>query len=362
MAVPSPRKYLEPMKTNSWHPFALVACLALMACGGKSLDTGPDPRAPTITSFTVEPSSVNAGVATDIHWTWTYAESPTPSPICTLDPGSEAIENGSVHPVTLSMETTFTLDCSNSAGSDAAQATLRPSLQVPATSVLWEQEYSAEIEGSGDRRVTAVSVEGNTGTVRLDGEEIPVVVYLEFYWEYAGILTYTLLGVQEDRLSTFWAYCDNEGNLTQIWYETSDGTPVAYTDASGACANRAEPSASLVEFPPLDLPIPKLLDGFSIEGSDLTWNGEEPGLMDLAGEAWLLYPYNLVDCTEICGDPGAWELHSLLWNPATLEACFGIVYLWEPPEEMVSLDLGLCLPSLDTPGGVFDATYSAPSK
>src|SRR6267154_4654836 len=60
---------------------------------GPSLDA-PE-QAPNITSFVATPSQIQAAVATQVTWTWTYANEPTiPDPTCTIDNGVGAVTRG----------------------------------------------------------------------------------------------------------------------------------------------------------------------------------------------------------------------------------------------------------------------------
>lgn len=79
------------------------------------------PVAPSIATFTAAPASVTIGVPTNVVWSWTYANSPTPAPTCTVDQGVGAVTNGAATSVLISAATSYTLTCTNTAGGDAAQ-------------------------------------------------------------------------------------------------------------------------------------------------------------------------------------------------------------------------------------------------
>jgi hypothetical protein len=107
---------------------ALVAVLGIAGCGDSSAtlvdaapvilpDSAPPVRvAPTITSFQASPSQVSAGFPTDMTFNWTFAGLPYPDPTCTIDNGVGVVMRGKPVSVTLSQITTFTLTCTNSAG------------------------------------------------------------------------------------------------------------------------------------------------------------------------------------------------------------------------------------------------------
>ena len=82
------------------------------------------PVAPNIGTFIATPSSVTTGVPTNVTWSWTYANSPAPTPVCVVGNGVGSLTSGTVTSVTISSATTYTLTCTNVAGSDTAQATV----------------------------------------------------------------------------------------------------------------------------------------------------------------------------------------------------------------------------------------------
>ena len=81
----------------------------------------PAPVAPVLATLVASPSSVVTGTPTDVTFTWTYANTPTPAPDCTLDHGIGSISNGATTSLTLAAATTYTLTCTNAAGSDTKQ-------------------------------------------------------------------------------------------------------------------------------------------------------------------------------------------------------------------------------------------------
>ncbi len=82
------------------------------------------PVAPQIAALTAAPSSVVTGVTTSVTWSWTYANSPTPTPTCVIDNNVGTLTPGTGTPVTIHTATTYTLTCTNTAGSHTAQTTI----------------------------------------------------------------------------------------------------------------------------------------------------------------------------------------------------------------------------------------------
>ncbi len=68
-------------------------------------------------------------------------------------------------------------------------------------------------------------------------------------------------------------------------------------------------------------------------------------------------PYAVVDCTENCGTPGWYELHSIVYDPKTAQACYGIVYLFEGGSGAVELSRSICFPELNSMDQAFTASW-----
>ena len=77
---------------------------------------------PILASFSAYPPSITAGVATDITWSYQYANAPWPEPACTVDQAVGRIHSGMAKSLTLDASTSFTLTCANSAGRSQKQA------------------------------------------------------------------------------------------------------------------------------------------------------------------------------------------------------------------------------------------------
>ena len=82
--------------------------------------TTPAAVPPAIDSLSASPNHVISGQATNVAWSWSYSNAPTPTPTCTIDQGVGTLTSGTTTSVNLTDNTTFTLTCTNSAGSDEA--------------------------------------------------------------------------------------------------------------------------------------------------------------------------------------------------------------------------------------------------
>jgi hypothetical protein len=71
---------------------------------------------PKLASFSSNPATLTAGVATPVTWSYAYSNQPYPEPTCTIDHNIGQIYAGGATNVTLDASTTLTLTCANSAG------------------------------------------------------------------------------------------------------------------------------------------------------------------------------------------------------------------------------------------------------
>ena len=147
-------------------------------------------------------------------------------------------------------------------------------------------------------------------------------------------------------------------------YESTDGVASGKElPASGSCAILEKSTTENVSFPALDFPPPSLVSGFSITGSQMSFDGTHAGSTTFQGNSYALYPFNEVDCTA-CASPGWYELHSLLWDEKNKSACLGILYLEQNAPSTVGLAYVMCLPTVtpfftDQQLG-FSAAWTAP--
>lgn len=95
-----------------------------------TITTVAAPVAPDIATFTTNPATVVENTATMVAFDWTYTGTPTPAPSCSIDNGIGAITQGQMKSVNIAANTTYTLTCMNSAGTDTQTATINAQAQV----------------------------------------------------------------------------------------------------------------------------------------------------------------------------------------------------------------------------------------
>lgn len=261
------------------------------------------------------------------------------------------------------------------AGPDASDSGA-DTLQFPATNATWTVTEDVSFAGQGASDIGAIAITHGLGTLDFDGESARA-----FFFNATGVPVgtadggtvdggafaadrdYEIIAVQPTRLIVVFITCTND-SLDYVYYETTDGiaSPKELA-ASGTCTVLEDRTTEAVTLPAVDMPPPMLLAGYSISGTDISYDGVSAGSAQLAGDSWQLYPFHLVDCSA-CANPGWYELHSLFWNAAKQSACLGILYLEENAPAKVLLAYTVCLPGLTNPlvGNQLDysATWSAP--
>ncbi len=216
--------------------------------------------------------------------------------------------------------------------------------------------FHLDAEGEGDARVGALFVADNTGSLTLDGVKHLGFAYQHHDWQETGYVLYDVLSLAEDgsNLAMSYLYCD--GVSLPYVYTESYFHFMDWEYASGICDGEFTPSTAEVSLPALRAFPPSYTPGITIDGEGLSLDGDQ-GSLDLAGEAYSLYPFASVDCSACPGGPWL-ELHSVL--AAAGEACFGILYLFPDDPTSAILSYTICLPSLDMPAGdgiVYDVQW-----
>ncbi len=115
-ASPLPRKFRQGITA-----LVVVAMTAFLACsgGGGSDKGGTSGSAPTISSFTANPATINSGQTTTLSWTVADATS------LHIDPGNNDVTGyTSATASNLTQTTTFTLTATNASGSSTASTTV----------------------------------------------------------------------------------------------------------------------------------------------------------------------------------------------------------------------------------------------
>jgi hypothetical protein len=226
----------------------------------------------------------------------------------------------------------------------------------PGPTRLW-RNFNVGSEGRGTRRVGAVSVAGNVGTVMVDDKELQGFVYEVQDWAEYGYVLYDVLAVDESGYYVFYLYCRDD-KLTDIYWE-SYWDDLEYEKAVGTCSRTQTPTEAHVSFGPVKIP-DGLVAGYTIDSKRLSLAADGTGSVELLGNRYDIYAFSYVGCAECnAGQQRGWEeLHVLLDTPD--EDCFAILYLFgdENGGDRVQLGYGFCtVPVKDLPSTVFPAPW-----
>jgi len=116
------RSYGRPMPKPQMAPSA-DAPSSMGADRDDSRREKPRPAVPPkLASFAVNPQTVTAGLETKLTWTYSFANEPWPTPVCTVDHGVGQVWSGAQKPLTLDASSNLKLTCANAAGKDSKEA------------------------------------------------------------------------------------------------------------------------------------------------------------------------------------------------------------------------------------------------
>ncbi len=214
------------------------------------------------------------------------------------------------------------------------------------------------IDGQGSDHVGTIDIQNSTGSVVIAEESLDVLVYQKIPWEEFERTLYQTIAMSPEVLYVMWFYCDDSDDLREVWLEGIDGYELTWEQGTGSCSGLDETHSVDVEFPAVDWPVPETLSHFEVTGADLEIGPDTGNRVLLGGRNYHVVVFDEVDCTTICGGDGWYELHALLWDPATPRVYFGIFYLYDDnPHIQLAWVIGL--PDLDEPGPLyFEADWS----
>ena len=226
----------------------------------------------------------------------------------------------------------------------------------PAISLDDSNTFGIDISGSGTE-VSRVDIHSRFGAVTLGGKVMSALVYKDIPWNSYSLVLYQALAIVARSWAVLWCYCTGS-SLTYIYWESPTSSRINREPMKGTCTTTST-THTAVSWPAGSMQAPAVVAGFSVRGAHIEIGSAAPGHADLDGKTWSLYSYALVDCSKGCGAPGWYELHSLLWDSATGETAYGIVYLITGQTHRVQLEYALELPTLGRPPDTsFDADWS----
>jgi hypothetical protein len=210
--------------------------------------------------------------------------------------------------------------------------------------------FDLTLSGRGSVRVGEADLVHGVGEIDLAGL-LPALAYEMQDWTEASYTLYFVLAPESDDLNVLYVYCGYaaEDGLDYFWHESFTAT-MDYEVGLGTCRGEARdvvvtPGLVSLEGAPA---AEDLLQGVSVAGAGVTIE-DGGGAITLGGEEMEAWPFELVDCSEVCAvvpEDGWWEVHLLLTRAGVEDPCFGVLYLFVDGRTEVLFAYGICLASL----------------
>lgn len=187
--------------------------------------------------------------------------------------------------------------------------------------------------------VQQVAIQQSEGVITIQGRDVDMVAIYSVPWPEFDLHLYHLIGGDGEQIYNVWLYCQG-GKLIHVFVGSSHGVTLVDERASGTCTHRTSSSTPRADIPALRTVEPPPAQGFRIDGPEIYFDGTGPGTIVHGGHTMRLLPYLTVDCTQVCGSSGWWELHSLVHDPEGPELYHGILYLRENDPDTVLFGWG----------------------
>jgi hypothetical protein len=217
-------------------------------------------------------------------------------------------------------------------------------------------DWAVDAEGTGEHFVGPIHVRGGVGTVDLGCESVNVAVYTM-----DDLGNAHAIGVARDRVYRLIFQC-TDGALDAVFYDSTDGTRSSYETAMGLC-NQDSNSTRDVEFdfPALDLPLPRPIGGFTIDGDGIHLPSGARGSIALDGTDHSMIAFGATDCRKGCASSPWFEVHSLIWDPGGTMATVGVLS-FDRPGNPITLISRVQIPGFvaNFPETTFEGAFTTP--
>ena len=233
-------------------------------------------------------------------------------------------------------------------------------LDAPASRERVTQPFSMTMSGSGTGLVGKVEVAGNLVDVVIDGKPLSGVIQERQAWSDFSLVLYQTLLVSEDSVHVAWLYCKGD-KLDWIFHE-SNLAAMRNEPLQGSCVDSMSPETSEVDFPQVTFTPPEPIPGYRVDGGanvQLYGDAAQQSFALFSGRRYRIYPFEIVDCSRDCGQPGWYEVHSFMEREEDDALGFIIFYLRHAGK--VEAHYGVVWPGFEViTGQYFDATWSTP--
>ena len=216
-----------------------------------------------------------------------------------------------------------------------------------------------EVDGDGSDFIGAVRISHGVGTVQMGCKTLPLAIR-DRQMSSVGdppipIVNFYALAVGEDRLYDLTFECQ-KGALRYVWYGGTDGTPRSLEDLTGSCTEISAPIMSVVQFPAIDMPLPRAVSGYTIDGAEIRLASDGTGTIVLDSISNDLFVYD-----DGAGDPASY-LYVLIRDRSGARLSRALLELdSDDPAHVIVYD-AITLPSFEDEIGTrtLDATFTKP--
>lgn len=247
------------------------------------------------------------------------------------------------------------------AGQHDAGSTDDPALllDAPASTESITHPFTMTMSGSGSGLVSKVEVADNLATVVIDGERLTGVIQERQAWSDFSLVLYQTLLVSEESVHVAWLYC--KGDKLDWIYHESNLAPMQNEPLQGSCVDSMTAGTTEVALSPVTFSPPEPIPGYRVDGGDQLqiYGDGQQSFARFSGERYRIYPFEIVDCSRDCGQPGWYEVHSFMEREGDDALGFIIFYLRNAGQ--VEAHYGIVWPGFDVISGkYFTATWSTP--
>ncbi len=230
-----------------------------------------------------------------------------------------------------------------------------PPTTEPEVSKIWIPNVN--IVGTGSSRVGSFEFIQGEGVCHIGGNELPAVIYNAISWPEYSLRIFQAIVPANDNLHLLFFY-SRADTISSVWHESYTDL-LGQEDARGTVEEISWGIEAQPELFPLDLPPEEVVDGFIVEGDEISISGGE-GSISIGQSSYSLYPFQVVDCLdcESGSNSGWYELHVVLGSGAEMVG-FGILYFHSGNEGEVRLEHLVYLdPVLQGEGYSYVASWS----
>ena len=213
------------------------------------------------------------------------------------------------------------------------------------------------VKGEGTDEIGKIRITNGTGTMTVDNEKQPAVIYERIPWSSQGLVLYQGIAFADEELYVFWVYTPDDSNsIDSLWIESTGGLALGNELGMGS-VNYSGTEKVEVSYPSFDLNPPTSdVTGPEVDSSLIQITGDDdyaiinglPERTEIIGGRWNVSVFETVDCMD-CGPSGWYEYHALVWSEGVDHFYFTIFYHYPNKDSSVTTAYTISFPGLKEP-------------